>query len=90
MSFRPRLLSLVENKEIRWLVKLGIKGLFDGEYYFLLVTVSNGRTKLIHGEHFKGALVPLLWGMIRQKTQRGFIKHNQSLKVIAETKIEAT
>ncbi len=84
MSFRPNVLTVDKNKEIRWLGKLGIKGVFDGEHYFRLEEVSKGRTKLIHGEHFSGIFVPILWGMIKNSTTNGFIAHNKALKILAE------
>src|SRR5690554_2844594 len=36
MTFRPEVLVFEPYREFRWRGKLGIKGIFDGEHYFLL------------------------------------------------------
>jgi len=86
MTFRPKVLKVEADKEIRWLGSLGFKGVFDGEHYFILEKISDSKTKLIHGENFKGALVPLLWALIKTSTTKGFIDHNTALK----SKVEAS
>lgn len=85
MTFYPKVVTLEANKEIRWLGSLGCKGLFDGEHYFLLDKISDHKTTLIHGENFKGFLVPMLWAVIKQSTRKGFIAHNHALKSRAES-----
>src|SRR5690606_9579913 len=50
MVFNPVVLKYEENKEFRWKGKLGIKGIFDGEHYFILNKAENGNTKFVHGE----------------------------------------
>ncbi len=84
MEFKPTLLNVEQNKEIRWLGKLGFKGIFDGEHYFILEKINHNKTRLIHGESFKGVLVPMLWSMIKHSTKMGFKAHNSALKNISE------
>lgn len=51
--FRPKLLIVEQNKELRWLGRAGLPGFFDAEHYILLEP-ENGATRLIHGETFSG------------------------------------
>jgi hypothetical protein len=85
MTFKPTILSLETNKEFRWKGKLGIKGIFDGEHYFILEFLENDKTKFIHGEIFSGLLVPLV-GKMLDKTQKGFQLMNESIKNECERK----
>ncbi len=70
MTFKPVLLKFEENKEFRWKGKLFIKGIFDGEHYFILSSEDGSKTKLIQGEKFSGILVGLL-GKTLDKTKDG-------------------
>lgn len=85
MAFDPEVLVLQPNAEFRWLGKLFIKGIFDGEHYFKLEKQDDGTTQFIHGEQFSGFLVALM-GKALDKTEEGFVLMNQSLKVECERK----
>lgn len=50
MSFRPMLLKVANQQELRWLGRLGLPGLFDGQHYFQLTALSNGGTRFTQGE----------------------------------------
>ncbi len=80
MTFKPRVLAYEKNKEFRWLGNLFFKGLFDGEHRFELTDNGDGTTTLVHSEHFKGILVPLLNKMIEVNTKNGFEAMNLELK----------
>lgn len=84
MTFKPDILKFSENKEFRWVGKLVVKGIFDGEHYFKLVDLGGDQTKLIHGENFGGILLPLM-GKILSNTKLGFQLMNESLKKECET-----
>ncbi|MEQ9262553.1 MAG: SRPBCC domain-containing protein [Owenweeksia sp.] len=79
MKFRPVVLKSERNREFRWLGKLGFKGLFDGEHYFILKPLSDGKTHFIHGEQFSGLLVRFLSNMLRE-LPAGFMRMNEALK----------
>lgn len=79
MTFKPKILTLDPNREFRWKGKLGIKGIFDGEHYFILEALNNNQTKFIHGEKFSGILVSLM-GNVLEKTKEGFLLMNESIK----------
>lgn len=84
MRFQPEVLVAEANKEFRWKGKLFVKGLFDGEHYFVLEALANGSTLLIHGETFSGLLAGALLSMIKADTQAGFEAMNKALKQRAE------
>ena len=85
MTFKPNILTLESNKEFRWKGKLGISGIFDGEHYFILEFLEKDKTKFIHGEIFSGLLVPVL-GKMLDRTQKGFLLMNESIKNECERK----
>ena len=51
--FKPLILEARINEELRWVGRVGIPGIFDGEHYFILEPHET-QTRLIHGENFSG------------------------------------
>ena len=84
MTFTPTVKEVVPEQTFRWLGRLGIPGLFDGEHIFELEALSEGRTRLVHREEFRGLLVPLFWSSLEGPTQQGFTDMNAALKARAE------
>ncbi|WP_425259105.1 SRPBCC family protein [Rubrivivax sp. RP6-9] len=85
MSFKPRLLIFEPGKELRWKGRLLAPGIFDGEHYFALSEPSPGTVHFVHGEVFRGLLVPLVFrGAMRAGTERGFAAMNRALQARAE------
>lgn len=82
--FRPLILENKKEKELRWKGKLFLQGLFDGEHYFLLESLGQDKTRLIHGEKFSGILSSVVLKMIGEKTVEGFEKMNLELKMRSE------
>ncbi len=64
MRFRPTVLAVRPQRELRWRGKLLVAGIFDGEHYFMLEPVGERRTRPVHGENFSGVLVGPLSGML--------------------------
>lgn len=89
MSFKPTLLAVEEEKELRWLGKLFVSGLFDGEHFFKIEMLSEKTVKFIHGENFKGLLVGFLAKSLDTDTLRGFREMNEALKNLAENQSDA-
>ena len=79
MRFKPTVLTVRPQRELRWLGSLLIPGLFDGEHYFLLEPIGGSQTRLRHGEKFSGLLVGLL-GKTLAATEAGFAAMNTALK----------
>lgn len=80
MTFMPRVLTVSGEREFRWLGRLILPGLFDGEHYFKLEPVGASGVRLIHGEIFSGILVGLAKGSLLKSTSRGFDEMNLALK----------
>lgn len=84
MKFKPVVLQNQPQKEFRWKGKLGFGGIFDGEHYFKLESIEEGKCRFIHGENFSGILVKPLLKMVGEDTLAGFNSMNQALKNKAE------
>jgi len=78
--FTPKVLVNNPANEFRWLGRLLLPRIFDGEHYFKLTALPNGGTRLIHGEVFRGILVNPIMQKIGKATQEGFEAMNQALK----------
>jgi hypothetical protein len=80
MTFKPKVLRADPGRELRWLGRLLIPGLFDGEHYFQMEP-SDAGTRFVHGEIFRGILI----GMLDfAKTEAAFKALNEGLKRKAE------
>jgi hypothetical protein len=79
MTFKPTVLTAEPGRELRWLGRLLVPGLFDGEHRFRLEPIANGRTRFVQSERFSGILVGLLRKTL-ERTQLGFEQMNAALK----------
>ena len=84
MTFKPVILTLNENTELKWLGHLWFKGLFDGEHKFKLTDNGNGTTNFEQSENFSGILVKLFSKSLDKDTKNGFEQMNKELKLRAE------
>ena len=85
MVIRPKILKVDPLRELRWLGRLYLPWLVDGEHA-LIIEASNGTSvKFIQREKFTGLLVPFAGGILHD-TQRGFEEMNKALKRRAEQK----
>lgn len=85
MRFKPTILAVESERELRWLGRLLLPGIIDGEHYLLLEPVGSERTRLTHGEKFSGILVGAFGGAL-SATEDGFEAMNVALKQRAETR----
>ena len=85
MDFEPTLLTVKTDEELRWLGRVLIPKLFDGEHYFIIKEMPEGHTKLIQGENFSGILAFLLFSSMEQDTRNGFEAMNEAIKNKAES-----
>ena len=83
MTFRPTVLNAEPNRELRWIGRILIPGIFDGEHYFRIEPQADGGVRFIQGEKFTGVLVPFFGGIIKNAV-RGFKEMNSALKDRAE------
>jgi hypothetical protein len=83
MTFMPRVRAVDPNRELRWLGRLLVPGIFDGEHRLRIEPLGSGRTRFIQSERFSGVLVPLVKGSL-EKTAAGFEQMNAALKARVE------
>lgn len=83
-TFRPKLLAVNPNRELRWLGFPRFPKLFDTEHYWIINEKPDGTTHLLHGTVIYGLLAPL-GGKTLERTSRGaFEKMNRAHKERAE------
>ncbi|RAY14682.1 SRPBCC domain-containing protein [Actinomadura craniellae] len=82
MTFTPKVLVAEPGRELRWLGRLGVPGLTDGEHYFRIEPAGDGRSRLVQGERFTGVLVPFLGRAL--DVADGFAAMNAALKARVE------
>jgi len=86
MEFKPEVLKVEPNRELRWLGHLILPGLFDGEHIFQIESLGDKHVRFHQREIFSGILVPLLKKSLNANTRRGFNEMNRKLKELAESK----
>lgn len=84
MRFRPTVLVATPERELRWIGRVGLRGVFDGEHWFRLEPTGPAACRFHHGETFSGLLVPLFGKGLPETTAEGFRRMNEALKVRAE------
>jgi hypothetical protein len=84
VTFKPRVLNIEPNRELRWLGHLLVPGLFDGDHTLAIEPLEENRVRFVQREAFKGLLVPLLARSLDNNTRRGFEAMNRALKERAE------
>ncbi len=85
MRFTPTVREVQDGRELRWLGRVGLPGIFDGEHRFHLEAEGTG-TRLRHSEEFRGLLVPLVMrGRMLAATREMFAVFNAKLKARVES-----
>ncbi len=84
MRMRPTVLAAAPSRELRWLGRIGVPGLFDGEHRFRIEPLGTDRVRFVQEERFTGLLVPLVLRFVERATRQGFEAMNQALKARAE------
>ena len=83
MTFKPTVLVADPGRELRWLGRFLLPGIFDGEHSLRVEPIDERRTRFVQSERFSGILV----GASRRaldKTQTGFEQMNAALKARVE------
>jgi hypothetical protein len=83
-TFRPVVVKFEPGRELRWLGRLLLPGLFDGEHIHSLEPLGEGRSRYFQSERLSGVLVGLLKRQL-DDTLRGFEAMNEALKARAES-----
>ena len=84
ITFKPTVIKLETMRELRWLGRLVMPGLFDGEHIFNIEPLGQQRVRFTQREIFRGLFVPLLARDLDTNTLRGFKEMNGALKARAE------
>jgi hypothetical protein len=82
-NFRPTVLAAEPARELRWLGRVLVPGIFDGEHSLLLEPTATGGTRFTQAERFSGILVRPFSGTL-DSTELGFRQMNEALKARAE------
>lgn len=86
MKFKPEVISFEKEKELIWLGNFILPRIFDGKHAFKFQRNTNGTTTLIHEEHFRGLLLPLMKKKLRTEVIDGFKQFNEILKKKSEAR----
>ena len=70
MMFKPAVRSVETNRELRWLGRLLLPGVFDGEHSLRIEPLDGARSRFVQSERFSGLLAGLLKGTLA-KTEAG-------------------
>jgi hypothetical protein len=83
MTFSPTVLEVAANNKVRWLGKVGVRGLFDGEHTLSIEPRPGGGVRFVNHERFSGLFVPFMGGTVN-KAEKAFDEMNRALKARAE------
>lgn len=83
-TFRPKVLKAEPKHQLRWLGRLLVPGLFDGDHILTIERIGSGRVRFVQREIFSGLLVFSFAHGVDVKIRLGFEQMNQALKVRAE------
>ena len=86
MRMHPKVLVAEPGRELRWLGRLWMPGIFDGEHRFEIQELAPGRVRFVQSERFSGVLVGLFRSTL-DKTRLGFAEMNGALKLRAEGRV---
>ena len=85
MSFKPTVLRAEPNRELRWIGRLLMPGLMDGEHSFIIEPLEGNHVRFVQTESFTGVLVLFMSAMgVFKNALIGFDEMNQALKRQAE------
>jgi hypothetical protein len=80
ITFHPRVSVVEPGKRLAWTARLLSPELLEGKHEFEIIELDQSHTRLIHSEHFKGALVAVLWSRYSPPLLQGFRAMNDALK----------
>jgi hypothetical protein len=84
VTIRPTILQADPGKRLRWLGRILMPGVFDGEHSFAIEPITDKRVRFVQQEQFRGLLVRLLARSLDRHTLPGFEQMNQALRARVE------
>jgi hypothetical protein len=88
-TLRPTVVEAREGERLRWVGRLGVRGILDAEHSFTLYGRDGGGTRLVQEEQFDGLLVPFVARTLERGTLPAFALMNEALKRRAEQSMAA-
>lgn len=84
-EFTPLVSYWEENKRFAWLAETGFPRVFDGEHFFELQDMGNGKTLVVNREEYRGVLSLIIRNLPMMKNApEGFELMNTELKRYCE------
>jgi hypothetical protein len=83
VSIKPTVLVVEPERELRWIGRLLVPGVFDGVHSLRIDPIDEGRSRFTQAERFSGLTVGA-FGSLLTRTAAGFERMNAALKVRAE------
>ncbi|NLO06530.1 MAG: SRPBCC domain-containing protein [candidate division WS1 bacterium] len=80
ISIHPRVLVAEPERELRWIGRLGLPQVLDGEHAFLIKSVGTNHVRFTQSERFSGLFVPGAMALLEDDIRRGFEKMNMALR----------
>jgi hypothetical protein len=80
VTLQPTVLEVSVGRRLRWLGRIGMRGIFDAEHDFTLEARADGGTRLTQDERFSGVLVPFMARSLDRHTLPAFDAMNEALK----------
>ena len=84
-TIRVDLVAIEEGKRLAWHAERVVPFVYDGYHEVRLEPLEGNRTRLLHRENVRGALVPVLFD--ESTTRRGFEAMNRALRDRAESRV---
>lgn len=87
MTLRPIILDVEPKRELHWIGRFAVPGLFSGEHIFTIEPLGKDHVRFIHREIFTGLFVLIYARNFDTNIRQGFEDMNQALKAKAEQSI---
>ena len=78
-------LALLTGGVERWIGRLAVPGVFEGEHSFVITPIGPDRVRLVQEESFRGVAVPFMRGWLGSETLPAFEALNAALRERVET-----
>ena len=75
-------------RELRWLGRVLMPGIFTGEHRFVIHPVGGDRVRFEQSERFTSILIPFFRAGLERDAKRGFVEMNAALKQRTENRTD--
>src|SRR3990172_6000852 len=79
-TFRPKLLVVEPNRELRWQGQPGVPYIIESEHFFLITPAGDNKILLTHDMIFYGLITPFIKNILIKSIYEPFISMNRALK----------